>query len=201
MTHLFSKAKEAVVNELHKPIRINFKRRRTIIKGLDDLFQIDLIEMLPYSAQNSSYKYILVVIDSFSKFLWTRPLKSKSAKDVTDAMNHILKNLKGTHHSYPTNLQSDLGKEFYNKTFQDLMKKYNINHYSSYTKIKASMAERVIRTLKAKLYKLFSLRGTYKWINILQDVTKEYNNSKHRTIDMAPNKVTRKNEKLILRTR
>ncbi|KAK9730804.1 Integrase core domain [Popillia japonica] len=104
-----SRVKKDIVNELHKPARRNFRRRRVIIKGLDDLWQADLADFKLYSRENRRYKYILVVIDAFSKFLWTQPLKTKSAMEVKDAMDKILK--EGRH---PKNLQTDAGKEFYN---------------------------------------------------------------------------------------
>ncbi|KAK9681113.1 hypothetical protein QE152_g38559 [Popillia japonica] len=95
-------------------------------------------------------------------------------------------------HRQPKNLQTDSGKEFYNQHFNALMKLYDINHYSTYSVTKASIAERVIRTLKEKVYKEFSLRGTYNWTTILDEITKQYNNTKHRTIGMKPKDVTAK---------
>lgn len=187
-----------VVNELHKPVRKKFQRRRTIIKGLNDLFQADLIEFIPYARLNKGHKYILLVINCFSKYVWTRPLKSKSGVEVTSSFESIIKTLKG---NVPINLQVDAGKEFWNKQFQNLCKTYNINLYSTYTTIKAAIAERAIRTIKNLLYKDFSLRGKYKWTDILQEVTSKYNNSPHSAIGgINPSKVNKSNEKKILKS-
>lgn len=190
-----SGVKRAVVEELYKPARKNFRRRRTIIKGLDDLWQIDLAEFPQHARENKGHKFILIVIDCFSKYLWSRPLKSKSAEEVSRAMEDVLMEQR-----HPKNLQSDQGKEFYNTKFNGLMKRYSINHYSTYTVKKASMAERVIRTMKEKIHKSFNIRGTYKWIDILQDLTKSYNNTVHRTIHMKPVEVNEKNENDLLKT-
>jgi hypothetical protein len=84
-----SKAREQVVKELHKPARTKFKRRRFIQYGLDDTFASDLAQMDQYAKENRGHKYILVVIDCFSKYLWTRPLKSKTTHDVSVAMEDI----------------------------------------------------------------------------------------------------------------
>lgn len=73
--------KRKIVDEIHKPARINFKRRRVLMKSLNDLFQADLVEMIPYSKDNKGFKYILMVINCFSKYLWAFPLKSKMASD------------------------------------------------------------------------------------------------------------------------
>ncbi|KAJ8950050.1 hypothetical protein NQ314_008056 [Rhamnusium bicolor] len=92
----------------------------------------------------------------------------------------------------------DQGTEFYNVHFKNLMKKYKVNHYSTYSTKKAAIVERVIRTLKERLYKYFSLNGSYRWIDILSDIVKDYNNRWHRTIRMKPCDITKSNEKKIL---
>ncbi|XP_030745082.1 uncharacterized protein LOC115874127 [Sitophilus oryzae] len=122
-------SREQVVRELHKPARIKFKRRRFIQYGLDDTFATDLAQLDQYSRENKGYKYILVVIDCFSKYLWTKPVKSKSAPDITKAMEIILK----SSNRIPKKLVSDNGKEYYNSQFQNLMKKYKIQHYSTFS--------------------------------------------------------------------
>lgn len=190
-----SKVKRDIVMELHKPARKNFKRRHVVLNGIDDLWQSDIGDFIKYSRENRGNKYILFVIDCFSKYLWTHPLKTKNAVDVENVMHEILREGR-----VPKNMQTDAGKEFYNKSFKGLMKKYGINHYSSYSTKKASIVERVIRTIKNTLYKTFTLQGTYKWIDILSEITNNYNNTKHRTIKMKPSKVTASNEKHLLAT-
>lgn len=191
-----SNIKREVVNEIHKPVRINFPRRRVIVKGLNDLYQADLVEVIPYAKLNKGFKYLLVVINVFSKYVWVKPVKNKTGLDVTTAMDEILKKLAQT----PKNLQTDLGKEFYNKDFKNLMLKYKINHYSTYSNLKSSIVERVNRTLKSMMWKEFSARGNYKWIDILQDIVSAYNSKKHSTTGFKPVDVNEKNEKLLLDT-
>lgn len=189
-----SSVKQEIVHELHKPARRNFRRRRVIIKGLNDLWQADLVEMLPYKKINRGYKYILVVINAFSKFVWAEPVKSKNAIDITNAMEKILLEVSES----PKNLQTDMGKEFYNKKFLELTSRFNINHYSSYSNLKASIVERVNRTLKSMMWRQFSLQGNYKWLTILPNIVSRYNNTKHRTTGFKPKDVTEKQEKQIL---
>lgn len=177
-----SREKLKIVNELHKTARKNFIRRRTIIKGYRDLWQIDLAEMQQYANENDGYRYILVCINCYSKYVYTRAIRNKTGAEVTSAMKIIIDKAAYT----PVNLQSDQGKEFYNKTFQALVRQHKINHYSTYSTKKAAIVERVIRTLKNILYKQFSARGSYKWLQLLPSVTKIYNNTKHRTIGMKP---------------
>ncbi|KAL4090174.1 hypothetical protein QTP88_025073 [Uroleucon formosanum] len=118
--------------------------------------------------------------DYFTKFAWTIALKSKTAKEVSSAMSKILIKRK------PKLLQLDNGKEFYNTTFDALMKKHNIHKYSTYSTMKACIVERFNRTLKEKMFKEFTARGSHEWISILPSLINEYNNSKHRTISMTP---------------
>lgn len=185
---------ETVVEELHKPARRNYPRRKFDVRGLDESWMADLVEMQPYSRENKGYRYLLTVIDAFSKHAWGVPVKNKTGVVITDAMKSIL--VQGR---VPQNLQVDQGSEFYNSHFETLMKKYKINLYSTYSTIKGSMVERFNRTLKSKMWKKFSLQGNYKWLEMLPGLIKSYNNTKHRTIRMKPKDVSRANEATILK--
>ncbi|XP_024938955.1 uncharacterized protein LOC112494076 [Cephus cinctus] len=99
--------KLAVVHELRRPARRNYQRRHVDIRGLDETWQADLVDMSAYARENGGYKYLLTVIDIFSKFAWAVPTKSKNAKDVMTAMKSIL--LQGR---IPKKLQVDEGREF-----------------------------------------------------------------------------------------
>lgn len=183
-----------VINEIHKCARVNFPRRQVILKDIDDLWQADLMDMQAFSKVNRGYKYILVIIDAFSKYAWTIPLKQKNKQQVSEAFKTLLD--KGR---VPKNLQTDLGKEFYNDQFKNVVKTHKINHYSTYSTKKASIVERLIRTLKNKLYKEFSFNGNYKWFNeTLNKKVFEYNNATHRTIGQTPASVNHINKTDIL---
>lgn len=185
-----------LVNELHREARRNFSRRHTKMLGIEDTLQADLVEMIPYASNNKQMKYILTVINIFSKRAFARPLKNKTGKEVTQAMESILKSM-----DHPIrNIHVDMGNEFYNSTMKNMLKERNINLYSTFTTKKAAIVERFNRTLKNKMWKQFSLRGSYKWIDILQPLIKEYNNTKHRTIKMKPIDVNEKNEHNLLKT-
>lgn len=187
-------SKQQVVSELHKSARKNFIRRRVILKGIDDLWQADLIDFKNLKTLNKGFSFILIVIDCFSKYAWSVPLKTKNKTEVTAAFEFILQK-SGRR---PKNLQTDLGTEFYNEKFSTLMKSLSVNHYSSFSTKKASIVERLIKTIKNKLYKTFSLNGNYKWIGTpLEDVLYDYNHTNHRTIKMKPVEVNSKNEALI----
>lgn len=186
-------SKEIVVNEIHKQARKNFPRRHVVMKGIDDLWQADLIDMQSVSNDNLHFKYILAIIDTFSKYAWVYPLKKKNKEYITEAFSDLLRK-----NRIPKNLQTDLGTEFYNKKLKSLLDLHKINHYSTYSTKKASIVERFIRTLKNMLYKQFSLQGNYKWVgNTLTKVINVYNNTIHRTIGLKPSEVSENNKNVV----
>ena len=97
-------SKREIAFELHKPARKNFIRRIVNVYGKNDLWQADLVEMIPYSRKNKGFKYILCVIDCFTKFAWAIPVKSKTAIEISNTMGKILA------HRSPKLLQLDSGK-------------------------------------------------------------------------------------------
>ena len=128
---------------LHKPRRRRFPTLPVMVFGMDEQWTADLIEVIIIAKYNRGYRYLLTVVDVFSKYAWVEPVKNKTGKVVTYAMAKILKRSEGRK---PTNLQTDDRKEFYNKTFQTLMTQHGIHSTSGDTK--ASVVERFNRTLK-----------------------------------------------------
>lgn len=190
-------SKKQIVDEIHRSARKNFPRRKYLMVGINDTFQADLIEMIPFADQNNGYRYILMVIDVFSKRAWARALKNKTGIETTKAMKSIFDD---NPKHIPRNLHTDDGKEFFNQHFQRLLQKYNINHYSTYTKMKASIIERLNRTFLSKLWRLFNLNGSHKWVSHLQPIIDSYNSTIHRKIKMRPIDVNEKNVQSLLRS-
>lgn len=182
---------------LHKPARKSFSRRKFITSGINQLWQADLADMVNIAKENDNHKYILMVIDVFSKKLYSEPIKNKSGGTVTDAFKKILSKLSNP----PSNLQTDEGKEFFNSTFNSLMLDNKINHYHTYNReTKASVIERAIRTIKQRIYRYFTHSGTSRYVDILPDLMLSYNNSKHKTLGIAPNQVNPQNQEVIWQT-
>ena len=141
---------------LHKPRRHPFPTNPVVVFGIDEQWVADLIEAGNIDKYNQAYRYLLTVVDVLSKQTWVQPVKSKTGQAVTDAFEKILKGKRK-----PINLQTDDRKEFYNKTFQDLMKRKGIHHFSTSGDTKASMVERFNRTLKKRMYRYFTVKNTY----------------------------------------
>lgn len=187
--------RKGIAAELHKAARKNFPRRYVTIKGMNDLFQADLVEMRPYSSANKGNNYILTVIDTFSKKGWAKPLKTKKGEEVARNLQSIFEDLKQT----PKYLQTDEGKEFFNVNVEAVLKKYGIKLYNTFTTQKASIVERFNRTLKSWMWKDFSEHGSYNWTEGLEKLLERYNTRKHRTIGLAPVEVNEKNAPEVLK--
>ena len=155
----------------------------------------DLIDVRSQKFINNQYCYILILIDCFTRMIYTAPLKRKDAESTAEAFESILRNFD----RFPINLVTDDGKEFFNQKVNNVFMTYGINHYSTptKTKMKASLAERAIRTLKSRLQKLYSVRNKNRWIDVIDQIVTNYNNTPHRSIGMAPIKVTDANRKRV----
>lgn len=190
-----SSIRRQLVNEIHGSKRKHFPTSRVIVKGLNDLWQADLIQMTGEN-RDGPFQYILSCIDVLSKYAWAVPLKNKGSKEVTAAFQSIIDDNDGIP---PRHVQTDKGSEFYNYDFKKLMKKYEINFYSTHSDLKASVIERWNRTLKTMMYKSFHYEGHNRWSELLPNLVAQYNNTVHRTIKMRPKLVRKKHEKILLK--
>ena len=171
-----------LTDELFKPSRKKFKRRRVISLFVDHIWATDLLDLQRYARVNKGYRYILVVVDVFSKYAWLRALKTKKGNEVSSALKDIIKNSS----SPPKFLWSDRGFEYLNTFVKKLLKHYGIHHYFTYNTEKCVIAERFNRTIRTWLEKYFETSRHTVWYNILSDLEKRYNNSKHRSIGLTP---------------
>ena len=118
------------VDEIYSkpPMRI-YPTNKTMIKSVDETWSSDLLDMNDYGPQNNrSYRYIFVVIDNFSKFGWTIPLKTKFSQSITDTFSEIIK----SSNRKPNLLETDDGKEYVNKIFNEFLNNNKIKRYSRF---------------------------------------------------------------------
>ncbi|MCP3663181.1 MAG: transposase family protein [Gammaproteobacteria bacterium] len=142
---------------------------------------------------NNGYRYLLCCYDVLSKHAWVQPIKDKQSSTVANAFAQILK--KGRK---PWWIYTDKGKEFTGSAFQNLMMKNMVTHITTESPdIKAANAERYIRTLKTRLWKYFTDKKTFRYLNVLQDIVQAINSSYSSTIGCRPIDITQKNEKEI----
>ena len=134
------------INEIYsKPPKRNYATNKTDVYHIDDIWSLDILDLKNYGPENNrGYRYVLVVIDNFSKFGWTVPLKNENAQTIKDSFQNILINSKRK----PNLIESDRGKEFYNNIFQDFLNKNNIKLYSRNSSFGAVFAESFNRTIR-----------------------------------------------------
>ena len=181
------------INEIYsKPPKKNYITNKTDVYYIDDIWSLDILDLKDYGPENNrGYRYVLVKIDNFSKFGWTTPLKNKNAITIKDSFEKIITSSKRK----PNLIESDRGKEFYNNIFQDFLNKNNIKHYSRNSSYGAVFAERFNRTIRDLLKKIVFERGDANWIDVLQTITKQYNNKIHSSTKLSPKDASlKKNE-------
>ena len=165
-----------------------FKRQRIIPLYKDETWSADLIDKSSLSENKNNYKFILTVIDIFTKYAWAIPLKNKSGLSITNGFKIVLSEHPqgGSEPRKPEKLWVDRGSEFYNKTFKSLLKEYETKLYSTYSDLKVVFIERFSRTLLHIINKPMFLNGDGNWINILNDAVVTYINNIHSAINMTP---------------
>ena len=171
---------------------------KTDVYHIDDIWKLDILDLKENGPKNNrGYRYVLVIIDNFSEFGWTIPLKNKNAQTVKDSFEKIIINSKRK----PNLIESDRSKELYNKIFQDLLDKNNIKLYSRNTDLGAVFAESFNRTVRDLLKRPVFGKGDGNWIDVLPKITKQYNNRTHSSTKLTPIQASlKKNEGFVYKT-
>ena len=184
---------QQLADELHKPITRNFQKRSVISNRIDDIWAADLVEMQKFSKWNRGIKYLLMVIDVFSKYGWIRGLKDKKTETVSEAFDDIFERGR-----QPKMLWTDKGSEFISKHFKDFLKKKGIKLYHTENEEKSSVIERWNRTMKNKMWKMFSVNNNTVFVDKIDKLVNDYNNTRHSSIKMTPVEASKnKNKKTV----
>ena len=140
-----------------------------ITTGIDKIWCSDLVEMQQFK-WNKGCRYLLMVLDLFSKYGWIVPLKDKKGETVAEAFKTIFKEDRK-----PQYLWTDKGKEYYNENMRELLEKNSITLYSTENEGKSSVYERWNRTIKTKMWKQFTVQGNTIYLDILPKILSQYN--------------------------
>ena len=146
---------------------------------VDDIWTADLVDMSSFSRSNKGYKYLLTVIDVFSKYGWIVPLKTKTGKEVAQAFLKLFLN------GHPSRWWTDKGTKFYNEQLEAVLATTNLMLYSTENEEKSSVVERWDRTMKNIMWKYFTSHNTHKYIDV-PSIVEKYNNTYHRSIKLTP---------------
>ena len=169
-----------LANELHKPIIRKFEKRKVYSTFKDNIWGVDLADMQLLSKYNKRIRFLLCVIDIFCKYAWVVPLKDKKGISIVKAFQLILKQS----NRKPNKIWVDKGSELYNACFKKWLRDNDIVMYSAHNERKSVVAERFIKTLKSKIYKYMTSISKNVYIDKLNDIVDEYNNTYHTAIKM-----------------
>ena len=177
------------VYSLHGRLRRRFRRRKTIAKGMNYQLQMDLVDLDSIKGYNFNSRYLLTVIDVFSRKAYVEPMRKKHHVAVLKALERLFESC-----PIPKYVQTDAGTEFTNVHVQDYFRSKGIKHFITSSDTKCAIVERFNRTLKSRMFKYFTANNTWSYLDVLQELVRGYNDKTHRSIGIAPSLVNAKNE-------
>ena len=158
-----------------------FPRERVVVSEKNRQWDCDTLSMAFYRKHNHDYAFILVCIDIFTRFLYTRPLKTLQALETKEAFQDIVST------SFkPYSIRTDRGSEFLGSHMKKYLNSQGIKHILTNNELKSSYAERVNRTLRSRIARLIRGKNSFDWVSYIQDLTEGYNNTKHRSLGTTP---------------
>ena len=191
------------IKELRKPAKRKGATRMIISGFKRNIYFIDLMDFSSKQDKwiqevlrkrtsgfykNRGYKYVLVCIDGYSRYLMTRKLKSKSATEVTHAMKDIIQT-----YGAPKHICADRGTEFVNSIFRtNILDKYGISMYHMNSSNKAVLAERAIRDIKEDIMVAFN-QSKGVWFDLIDGAVRRHNARKNRATGYSPNDIWHNN--------
>ena len=113
------------INKIYsKGPKKNYATKKPDVYQIDVIWSLDILDIKDYCSENNRlYRYVLVIIDNFSKLGWAVPIKNKKAQTIEDSFENVLISSKRK----PNSIETDRGKEFHNKIFQDFLYKNKKN--------------------------------------------------------------------------
>jgi ribosomal protein L21E len=160
--------------------------------GPNDIIQCDILDISNMSTANSGYKYLLLAIDIFTRVAFAVKLKTKNAHFVSEAMQEVIKTFK------PNKVEVDMGKEFTSHDFQDLLKKHNIKiiYVDVGEKNKLGVINRFCLTIRTMINKYCLAYKTTRFIDVIEKLINNYNNTYHSTLKTTPNNASNETERI-----
>jgi len=171
---------------LQRPVRNRFARNLYTVPNVIDVWECNLLDIQAYAKYNDNFRYILSVIDVFSKYLHLIPIRTKSGPSVASAFRSIFHDRRR-----PIWVSTDERKELLNKHFQDILRDEGMQfQVCRNPDMKCAIVERVLRTIRDRLYRYFTCRNTYRYIDVLAILVKANDNTVHSTTGISSSRVT-----------
>lgn len=154
-----------------QPLKIKFFRPFCVSEPFQE-FQLDLADYAKLSDHNDGYRFLLVVVDTFSRFTWVHPVRTKRPREIASSLEKLFR--KG---QIPKVVYSDRGLEFRGLEVRQLLKTWNAQSWL--TNSHASIVERKIRTLKRHFAIDMEARNSKRWIAHMAKIVRKLNNMKN----------------------
>lgn len=175
----------------NRKVSRQFERNRVIVNGIDDQWDTDLASFHSFEEDNDGFKYLLCVIDIFSRYAWVKPMKNKTAPTIVKAFEQIL----DESGRKPHRLRSDSAQDFKSRLFQQMCVDRGIRSFFTANEKQANFIERFIQTMKSRIFKYMVQNNQPKYIDILPEILESYNYRYHNGIQIEPAYVSKENEK------
>ena len=179
-------AKDQAAYTLFTPaphIKGTYKRQHVVVSDIDHIWMADLADFKDYTAENGQYRYLLTVIDVFSRWGMGEPVHNKSGQSVAQALENVF----NRERRMPIKLCTDQGREFVNPQVQQLLRDNAISLYHTKDQqMKATLVERFNKTIKDSLTRLMMYSESVVWTDKIQDIMTGYNHSVHHKLKMSP---------------
>lgn len=174
---------------VQKQVRQKFKTPKVRVTSIDSQFDADISDVSNIAKENDGIRYLLFVMDIFSRFLWVKPLKDKTAKSVLEGLKEVFKERK------PIRLRVDKGSEFVNRWVKKYLKDNDVYLFVTQSVNKANYVERVQKSFRVLLWRYLRHKRNYRYIDDLQKLVGNYNSTPHRSLNFtAPKDVNKNNE-------
>lgn len=178
------------VYSMNKALRRRFKRARVFTGGIRDQYDMDLMDVSFHSKQNDGVKYLLVVIDVFTRYVWISPLQNKTSVSVLHALEKCFKVI-----GPPRKVRSDSGKEFIANQVQRYLKSMDKKHFVTQGESKSNYVERVIKTFRSLMHRYMKKKRSFRYIDSIEAIVKNYNKTPHSSLgNKAPIEINENNE-------
>ena len=178
---------------LHRHFNSRFHQWKVLAHGVRYQFQADLIDYAPLKRENGSMTFLLSVIDMFSWYAMLIPIKNKWGDTVWDALVRVF-----DHMGTLLKLQTDKGKEFYNRHIWQLLNEKTVHHFLMEQDVKAQIVERFNRTVREVIKCYMTHMSHLQYVDILPNFLARYNNHPHSSIyPYSPAAVTKENERVV----
>lgn len=185
LSHVKEWLSKQITYTLHRSRRRHFKRNPIVVTDMHKQWQADLVDLSAFAKENNGYRYLITIIDVFSKYGHAFAVRKKTGAEVKAGFLKIFNVYK------PESLQTDMGGEFNNTGLKTLLAAEGITYFTAKnTETKCAIVERFNKTLRNRMFRYFTSKGTRKYIEVLPKLITAYNNSVNRSTGFAPSKVT-----------